>query len=100
MVFRRRYRVEIARRVLALLPRARNQPEDREKAAMPAPDASLSGPRLLAAVTEAMVAFHQRYYHRKPVTATICRRVVSAGASRAGLERASAGVGGAVVLGP
>jgi uncharacterized protein YbcI len=36
---------------------------------MPAPDASLSGPRLLAAVTEAMVAFHQRYYHRKPVTA-------------------------------
>jgi hypothetical protein len=47
---------------------------------MPAPDASLSGPRLLAAVTEAMVAFHQRYYHRKPVTATICRRVVSAGA--------------------
>jgi uncharacterized protein YbcI len=36
---------------------------------MPAPDASLSGPQLLAAVTDAMVAFHQRYHHRKPITA-------------------------------
>ena len=36
---------------------------------MPAPDASLSRPQLLAAVTQAMVAFHQRYHHRKSVTA-------------------------------
>src|ERR1700730_11959035 len=36
---------------------------------MPAPDASLTGDQTLAAVTEAMVAFHQRYHHRKPVTA-------------------------------
>jgi hypothetical protein len=32
-------------------------------------DAPLTGEALLAAVTEAMVSFHQRYYHRKPVTA-------------------------------
>jgi uncharacterized protein YbcI len=36
---------------------------------MPAPNASLTGDELLAAVTEAMVAFHERYHHRKPVTA-------------------------------
>ncbi len=36
---------------------------------MPAPDAALTGETLLAAVTEAMVALHQRYHHRKPVTA-------------------------------
>jgi uncharacterized protein YbcI len=36
---------------------------------MPARDAPPSGPQLLAAVTQAMVAFHQRYHHRKPVTA-------------------------------
>jgi uncharacterized protein YbcI len=36
---------------------------------MPAPDASPSGDEMLAAVTQAMVAFHQRYHHRKPVTA-------------------------------
>jgi uncharacterized protein YbcI len=35
---------------------------------MAAPD-ELSGEQLLAAVTEAMVGFHQRYYHREPVTA-------------------------------
>jgi uncharacterized protein YbcI len=29
----------------------------------------LSGDELLLAVTEAMVVFHQRYYHRKPVSA-------------------------------
>ena len=29
----------------------------------------LTGNALLAAVTEAMVGFHERYYHRKPVTA-------------------------------
>ncbi len=35
---------------------------------MPAPE-GLSGEELLTAVTEAMVGFHQRYYHRQPVTA-------------------------------
>lgn len=36
---------------------------------MPAPDVVLTGEGLLAAVTEAMVTFHERYHHRKPVTA-------------------------------
>ena len=36
---------------------------------MTAADPSLTGDELLAAVTEAMVAFHERYHHRKPVTA-------------------------------
>lgn len=34
-----------------------------------ASDDALSGEQLLSAVTEAMVGFHQRYYHREPVTA-------------------------------
>jgi uncharacterized protein YbcI len=41
----------------------------REKAAMSAPEAALTGEELLVAVTEAMVAFHHRYHHRNPVTA-------------------------------
>ena len=36
---------------------------------MLAPATFLIGDELLVAVTEAMVAFHQRYHHRKPVTA-------------------------------
>lgn len=36
---------------------------------MPAPNTLLTGEDLLAAVTEAMVALHQRYQHRDPVTA-------------------------------
>ena len=40
---------------------------------MPAPDDVLTGDALLAAVTEAMVEFHQRYHHRKPVTAKTVR---------------------------
>jgi uncharacterized protein YbcI len=32
-------------------------------------DALLSGDALLDGVTDAMVALHERYYHRKPVTA-------------------------------
>ena len=36
---------------------------------MPAPDAPLTGDALLVAVTDAMVALHQRYHHRAPVTA-------------------------------
>ena len=33
------------------------------------PEAHLSGDELLSAVTDTMVALHQRYHHRKPVTA-------------------------------
>jgi uncharacterized protein YbcI len=36
---------------------------------MTAANEALSGDELLVAVTEAMVGFHQRYYHRKPVSA-------------------------------
>ena len=36
---------------------------------MSAPNGALTGDALLAAVTEAMVGFHQRYHHREPVTA-------------------------------
>ena len=36
---------------------------------MPAPETPLTGDALLAAVTDAMVALHKRYHHRKPVTA-------------------------------
>ena len=36
---------------------------------MPAAEVPLSGDELFAAVTEAMVTFHQRYHHREPVTA-------------------------------
>lgn len=36
---------------------------------MPAPIPPLRGDELLAAVTDAMVALHERYYHRAPVSA-------------------------------
>jgi uncharacterized protein YbcI len=36
---------------------------------VPAPDAPLVDDALLVAVTDAMVAFHERYYHRAPATA-------------------------------
>ncbi len=36
---------------------------------MATPDEALTGDALLAAVTDAMVGFHRRYYHREPVTA-------------------------------
>jgi uncharacterized protein YbcI len=36
---------------------------------MPAPDAPLTGDALLEAVTRAMVALHERYHHRAPVSA-------------------------------
>ena len=36
---------------------------------MPASEPPLDGDELLAAVTEAMVDLHRRYYHRTPVTA-------------------------------
>ena len=35
----------------------------------PPRDVALTGDVLLTAVTDAMVAFHERYHHRKPVTA-------------------------------
>jgi uncharacterized protein YbcI len=49
--------------------RAQPARRTREKAVIPAPTTPLNGDELLAAVTDAMVAFHQRYYHREPVTA-------------------------------
>lgn len=36
---------------------------------MPAPTPPLTGDELLEAVTDSMVALHQRYHHRAPVTA-------------------------------
>jgi len=36
---------------------------------MPAKGSPLTGDELLLAVTDAMVALHERYYHRAPVTA-------------------------------
>ena len=36
---------------------------------MPATSTPLIGDELLAAVTKTMVAFHERYHHRKPVSA-------------------------------
>ncbi len=36
---------------------------------MSAPGVILTGDELLAAITEAMVGFHEHYHHRKPVTA-------------------------------
>jgi uncharacterized protein YbcI len=36
---------------------------------MPTAEVPLSGGELLVAVTEVMVSFHQRYHHRRPVTA-------------------------------
>jgi uncharacterized protein YbcI len=36
---------------------------------MPVPEAPLTGDALLTAVTGAMIALHEQYYHRKPVTA-------------------------------
>ena len=36
---------------------------------MPAPEPPLTGAALLTAVTDSMVALHQRYHHREPVTA-------------------------------
>jgi uncharacterized protein YbcI len=62
--------MSIARRVLAL--RLTREPDlggRREKASMVASDPPLSGEELLSAVTKAMVALHERYYHRTPITA-------------------------------
>src|SRR5579859_1982974 len=51
-------------------PRVRPCPEGPERRPpMSAAHAPLTGDALLVAVTEAMVALHQRYHHRAPVTA-------------------------------
>ena len=55
--------------VLAFLPDACTYSEGEREGRMSAPAAPLTGDELYAAVTDAMVAFHQRYYHRAPVTA-------------------------------
>jgi uncharacterized protein YbcI len=49
--------------------RAHSNGRTREKAALSAHDAPLTGDPLLAAVTDAMVALHRRYHHRTPVNA-------------------------------
>jgi len=59
----------IARRVLALRLAREPQSEDEREANMLVADPPLSGDELLSAVTDAMVALHERYYHRKPVSA-------------------------------
>jgi uncharacterized protein YbcI len=61
--------VGVARLVLALLPCVRTDPEGERARRVSAPERALTGDELLAAVNEAMVGFHQRYYHRRPVTA-------------------------------
>ena len=49
---------------------ARGKPPEDEIGDLMSPvPAPLSGEELLFAVTEAMVVFHQRYYHRTPITA-------------------------------
>jgi len=55
--------------VLAFLPDVCTYSEGEREGRMSAPAAPLTGDELYAAVTDAMVAFHQRYYHRAPVTA-------------------------------
>ena len=59
----------IARRVSPFASRARTPGRAREDAADGDPDEPLDGDALLTAVTDAMVALHERYYHRPPGTA-------------------------------
>ena len=49
--------------------RAQSERRTSGSAAVSAPTTSLRGDPLLAAVTDAMVSLHERYYHRAPVTA-------------------------------
>src|ERR1700679_2844406 len=67
--FSTRYRRKLARLVLAFLPDVRTYPEGEREGRMSAHTAPLTGDELCVAVTDEMVAFHQRYYHREPVTA-------------------------------
>jgi uncharacterized protein YbcI len=55
--------------VLVLLLCERTDSEGEREGRVSATDPPLSGAELLDAVTDAMVGFHQRYYHREPVTA-------------------------------
>src|SRR6185503_15611317 len=50
-------------------PRAHRDRRAREEAAMAAPTDPLTGDALLEAVNDAMIALHQRYYHRAPISA-------------------------------
>ena len=59
----------IVRRVLALRLARELNPEDERKAGDAGRRAAADRRRLLDAVTDAMVALHERYYHRTPVTA-------------------------------
>ncbi len=59
----------IARRFSPFCPAANPIRRTREKAGVSAPAAPLHGDAMLAAVTVEMVALHERYHHRKPVTA-------------------------------
>jgi hypothetical protein len=43
--------------------------KDEGEGRMSAAEVPLIGDELFGAATEAMVAFHQRYHHREPVTA-------------------------------
>lgn len=43
--------------------------EDEREGGMPAPETALTGDALLSAVTGAMVALHEQYHHRAPITA-------------------------------
>jgi hypothetical protein len=49
--------------VLAFLPDAGTYPEAEREGRVSAPGAPLTDDALCAAVTDAMVTFHQRYYH-------------------------------------
>ena len=69
MVFRGRYGVEVARWVLALLPRARYPPEDEREGRDAGPRCFTERRSAARRLTQAMVAFHKRYHHRKPVSA-------------------------------
>src|SRR4029079_4194227 len=54
---------------LPFAPRA-SRPGERERSRMPAPDElPLTGDALLEAVNDAMIALHERYYHRAPISA-------------------------------
>jgi uncharacterized protein YbcI len=54
---------------LSFTSRAASFLEGEREGRMPAPDDPLRGEALLDAVTDAMVALHERYHHRAPVTA-------------------------------
>jgi uncharacterized protein YbcI len=58
----------VARRVIALRLAREPDPEDEREGRMSATNKVLAGDELLVAVSDELVGFHQRYYHRRPVT--------------------------------